>query len=339
MGKKKVLLVVAAALSMSAAVVAHAESAPVYDADAMQQQNDYSIDQGQDLPLPPPPGQEGAFVPPQPAAGASKSPTVAIAQDNTAVEQRMKKLEQQINTLQTDSSAARVEALQKEVQSLRGQVEQLTHQNQQLQDQQKSMYSDLDKRLSQADKQPAKKSLDPAADEPNAGLDVKANQKVTQAKKPGKQVITPDSDKADTAETGVSKADQPNVAEEQQIYQTAYDQIKAKKYDDAVKTLQGMLKKYPEGQFASNAHYWLGELYGLMGKHTDALTEFNVVVKDYPQSPRVSDAQLKIGLIYAAQFNWTDAKSTFKKIISRYPGTASARLASDQLKQIKDAGH
>lgn len=334
MAKKTVLLSVVAALSMSAAVVAHAESAPVYDADTMQH-DDYSLDQGQDLPMPPPPGQDsGAFVPPHPPANGT--PTVAVAQDNTAVEQRMKKLEQQINTLQTSTSAAHVEALQKEVQSLRGQVEELTHQNKQLQDQQKSMYSDLDKRLS-TDKQAAKKSGDPAADDSDAGLEIKANQKVV--KKVVKPAVTPDEDKEEVAAAAANNADQPNVAEEQQIYQTAYNQIKAKKYDDAVKTLQNMLKKYPTGQFASNAHYWLGELYGLMGKHEDALAEFNIVAKDYPESPRVSDAQLKIGLIYAAQFNWSDAKSTFKKIINRYPGTASARLASDQLKQIKDAGH
>jgi len=359
------LLGLTAALTMGAAVIAHAEAAPVYDADTMQQQNDYSMNdgapsdqsQGQDLPMPPAPEQQGAYVPAQQPA-ASNAPTVAVVQDNAPApaaappapvatntggdQQRIKHIEQQVNKLQTDSSAARVEALQKEVQSLRGQVEQLTHQSQQMQDQQKSMYTDLDKRVSQSAKQAVKKSEDLASADNTAdtGLDIKAGQKVTAIKKPA----TPDADtSSDDGKNDVvakeGNSDQPNVAEEQQIYQTAYNQIKAKKYDDAVKTLQSMLKKYPSGQFASNAHYWLGELYGLMGKHADALTEFNTVIKDYPSSPRISDAQLKVGLIYAAQFNWSDAKTTFKKIINRYPGTASARLASDQLKQIKDAGH
>jgi tol-pal system protein YbgF len=132
---------------------------------------------------------------------------------------------------------------------------------------------------------------------------------------------------------------QPDVAEEQQIYQTAYNFIKAKKYNDAVSALQGMLKKYPSGQFASNAHYWLGELYGLMDKNDRALIEFSAVVKIFPDSPRVSDAQLKVGLIYASQSKWSDAKMAFKKVINQYPGTASARLASEQLKQVKLAGH
>lgn len=132
---------------------------------------------------------------------------------------------------------------------------------------------------------------------------------------------------------------EPNVAEEQQIYQTAYNMIKQKKYNEAARALQKMLQKYPSGQFAANAHYWLGELYGLMAKNDQALTEFTAVVKTFPDSPRVSDAQLKLGLIYASQFKWPEAKTSFKKIINRYPGTASARLAAEQLKQIKQAGH
>jgi TolA-binding protein len=64
-----------------------------------------------------------------------------------------------------------------------------------------------------------------------------------------------------------------------------------------------------------------------------------VVMNKYPGSPRAPDAQLKLGLIYIGQFKWSEAKTTFKGVVSRYPGTASARLASEQLKQIKKAGH
>ena len=76
-----------------------------------------------------------------------------------------------------------------------------------------------------------------------------------------------------------------------------------------------------------------------MGKNDESATEFSNVVSAYPNSPKVSDAQLKLGLIYAAQFKWAEAKAVFKKVISHYPKTASARLASEQLKQIKQAGH
>ena len=44
-------------------------------------------------------------------------------------------------------------------------------------------------------------------------------------------------------------------------------------------TLQKMLHKYPAGQFAANAHYWLGELYGLLNKNNQSADEFATVVK------------------------------------------------------------
>jgi tol-pal system protein YbgF len=211
-----------------------------------------------------------------------------------------------------------------------------------MQSQQKSMYLDFDKRLTEKgasaapavsvkNKQLAVEPVTAAPDDGNPGLTPSAksnHQTVVKAVKPDATVKV--ADKTDN---------QPNVAEEQEIYQEAYNFIKAKKYNDAVTALQGMLKKYPTGQFAANAHDWLGELYGLMNKHDLALKEFGTVIDKFPDSPRVSDAQLKVGLLYAAQSQWRDAKSAFKTVINHYPGTATARLASEQLKQIKQAGH
>jgi tol-pal system protein YbgF len=349
--------VLSIAMCLGIAMPVFAESAPVYDADAMPQQFDNSPDQAQqDMPPPPPaaPGQESAFVPVQPGAqsGAqSGAPNLQVSPAASAspassmgVEQRIKRLEQQVESA---NSTARIDALQSQVQSLQGQVEQLTRQLQVAQSQQKTMYADLDKRLGQSASKGADASLSGADDVTAATTPVAKSARKTALK----QVAKVGTDEKAASETGTVGAvaskssesknsdDQPNVAEEQQIYQTAYNLIKSKKYNDAVVALQNMLQKYPSGQFASNAHYWLGELYGLMGKNDQSLTEFGLVVKNYPDSPRVSDAQLKIGLIFASQSKWSDAKLSFKKVVSHYPGTASARLASEQMKQIKQAGH
>jgi len=214
-------------------------------------------------------------------------------------EQRITRLEQQIENQAQSTSSSKLETMRTEIQSLRSQVEELTHQLQQVQNQQKSMYSDLDKRLTTTSSSKAVVAVDAAPKE---------------ASPPKKQ---------------------PNVAEEQKIYETAYELIKVKKYDEAVTTLQKMLQKYPTGQFAANAHYWLGELYGLLNKNDQSANEFSAVVKNYPDSSKVADAELKLGLIYAAQFKWAEAKAAFKKVVILYPGTASARLASEQLKQLK----
>jgi len=333
----RISVVLSTAMLACIAVPAFAE-APVFDADAMQQQFDNDSDSGQGGDA-----SDNTFLPAQ-----SSSSTASSSAGTSGLDQRVQHLEQQLNNLQSSESIARIESLQDQIQSLRGQVEELTHQLQVMQNQQKSIYTDLDKRLAQQNSKTDKKiaagavegSTVPATDDASADNAKSKLNKIATTKQTAKTTLGADTTNTDARlkKTAVG-GDQPNVAEEQQIYQTAYNLIKVKKYNEAVDALQGMLKKYPSGQFASNAHYWLGELYGLMGKNDLALNEFGTVVSSYPDSPRVSDAQLKVGLIYSAQSKWSDAKVSFKKVINHYPGTASARVASEQLKQIKTAGH
>lgn len=317
---KSMLLVV---MLSSMTTMAFAEDAPVYDADNMPPQFD-----GQEG------GVSGGNTGAVPSTSAprlqvqSTSEPVYTAPSPLPIDQRLGRVEQQVNNLST--SSAKTESLQTEVQTLRGQVESLTHQVQQLQTQLRSTYADLDKRVN--------KMGTVAAAKPSKKADADDASKLDDAD----STVSPAPVKAaDKVEAAPAKAEpsQPNVAEEQQTYQTAYDLIKSKKYNDAITALQKMLQKYPSGQFAVNAHYWLGELYNLTGKNDLAATEFSVIVRDFSSSPKVPDAQLKLGAIYTNQLKWADAKAIFKKVMSKYPGTASARLASEQLKQIKQSGH
>lgn len=353
-------LVVALSLGMAASVFA--ESAPVFDADTLQQQFEHAGEPTVADTAPPPPatGQDSTFMPvpadapattsaapapqPMPAAAqpaAASSKVVVAAPANATPDQRLRRLEQQMNTLQSSDINGRTDSLQTQVQALRSQVEQLTHQLTEMQAQQKAMYNDLDKRLSSAPA-PAVTDTPPpaAAPAPLKSTSLKSSKATAVlAKTNPKAAVGALSATAAATPPPASNSKALDAAEEQKIYQSAYDLIKAKKYSQAATTLQGMLQKYPSGQFASNAHYWLGELYGLMGKNDQALNEFSAVVKSFPSSPRVSDAQLKVGLIYASQNQWSDAKMALTKVTTKYPGTASARLATEQLAQIKQAGH
>ena len=348
---------------VSVALPVWAESAPVFDADTYDA--GAADGQGQDLSMQPAPAADEAVATAAPqesgdpaiannpspvivggtaqngvvSGGNNTAPAVAnaapptsagvtVSTDNLTPEQRVRRLEQQLANLQSSEGTAQVETLQTEVQSLRGQIETMNHELEKLRAQQQKPVA-VDK--------PATSARNDTDDiGPTTITDDATAAKRSAAKKT--KALPVAAVKTTTADASASK-DQPNVAEEQKIYQTAYDLIKAKKYSEAVTALQGMLKKYPSGQFASNAHYWLGELYGLMSKNGNALDEFNTVITKFPGSPRVSDAQLKVGLILAAQSKWPDAKKAFKQVINTYPGTASSRLASEQLKQIKLAGH
>lgn len=297
---KRLLIV---AMLVGFATPSFADDAPVYDADTgSQQQFDGSSSSSYDS---------------APATPATSVPRDSYApsqpMQSLSLDQRLTRIENQMNNLDQSKSSAKVDSLQNQVQSLRNQVEELNHQLQQVQTQQKAMYSDLDKRVN------TKSSV--ATNKNSSNVDTSST---------GKKI---------RLAAAVAPTEQPNVAEEQQIYETAYNLIKAKKYNQAISALQRMLQKYPTGQFAANAHYWLGELYNLLGNNDQSSAEFMNVIKSYPNSPKVADAQLKIGLISAGQFKWSEAKAAFKKVINQYPGSSSARLAAEQLKQIKLAGH
>ncbi len=357
----RVLTVVAAVVSLGMTAAVYADAAPVFDADSLQQQFENPGSMGEPSPAPDnapqaaaSTGQDGGTfmpMPSQPSASASSAPAPAAPSVNTAnlsTDQRLRRVEQQMNTMQSNDLGSKTDSLQAQVQDLRSQVEQLTHQLAQAQASQKSMYTDLDKRLSSnapVAKQPAADVSDddstppPAAIKPSAKASTVKPAVLASAKKTNDTKVDAAKPDAKLAVAATKSETELNGAQEQQIYQTAYELIKTKKYSQAVTTLQGMLKKYPSGQFASNAHYWLGELYGLTGKNDQALAEFLTIVRDFPDSPRVADAQLKVGLIFAAQNQWPDAKLAFKKVSNKYPGTASAKLATEQLKQLSQAGH
>jgi len=303
-------VLVASAFSLSAMTV-FAVEAPVFEADDYPEAGS---DQGQGTAATSSAASAPEIIDNDSGGNATNSDDVPPSSSLTQG-QRIDRLEQQVDNLQHAEGGTKLNHFQEEIQTLRGKVEELTHQLEQMQVRQQTMYTDLDRRIG------AKSAPLPVI--PPVGHK--------------KAAVTATS--TAIASSVPSKSAQPNVAEEQQTYQLAYDLIKSEKYDQAIAALQSMLHKYPSGQFAANAHYWLGELYGLQGKNTLSATEFQTVLKQYPGSPRIADAGLKLGLIFAAELKWREAKAAFKNVINRYPGTASARLASEQLKQIKQAGH
>src|SRR3990167_265778 len=145
---KKALCVMSVSMLVLSPVSALAESAPVYDVDALPSQFDSGPDQsGPDVMTPPP--DEGRAYGPSTRRGVRSSSFLGGSADTSpsSLDGRVKKLEQQIDTFRTTNVTPRVDSLQTEVQALRGQVELLTHQLQQLEEQQKAQYVDLDKRV------------------------------------------------------------------------------------------------------------------------------------------------------------------------------------------------
>ena len=50
-------------------------------------------------------------------------------------------------------------------------------------------------------------------------------------------------------------------AGEAEAYRAAYALVQGRQFEQAIPAFKQFLQRYPDGQYAANAHYWLGELY------------------------------------------------------------------------------
>lgn len=227
-----------------------------------------------------------------------------------SLEQRVNKLEQQFSAINQINLLNQVNDLTQRMQDLQGKVEELTHNLQKLQDQVNTQYADVDQRLQQKDSN--KKSADISSKT--------IEQSLTASKK--------------QSSTDDSSLNTELTSSEQTAYQLAYNKIKSKDYAGAVTAIKAFLGKYPNGHYAPNAHYWLGELYLLQGKATLAAVEFTTLIAKYPDHAKYADANLKLGYAYLLQNDVSKAKIQFKKVVQQFPNTPAAKSAQSRLHDL-----
>lgn len=213
----------------------------------------------------------------------------------------------------TDTSAGNLQAnpqaeayyqmqvLQQEVQELRGAVEELRHEVKRLRQQRTEDYMDLDRRISKltGDK--------PASDAPESG-----NAGAGVATQP------PPADVGSTPEASES---------ERERYQASFGLARSGDYAGASKAFKSLLDDYPNGQYAPNANYWLGEIALVQGNIEEARTWFVALLDGYPNSSKVWDGRYKLGTVYYQLGDKTKAKELLEQV------AASDQRASGLAKQ------
>lgn len=214
-------------------------------------------------------------------------------------------------------------SLQQEVQELRGQIEVQAHDLKLLQQQQIAFYKDLDTRLGNAAGKSAQ--IKPATD-----LTISSNTPSVPKAPAASQLQIVKS----TTTKPVIAVSRINPADEQISYLAAYELVKNKQYDNAIKAMQIFVQKYPKGGYTANAEYWLGELYLVKRDYPQAIEHFETVLKQFPSSSKSAASMLKVGYAYAAKGDNQEAKKLFQQVIKTYPGTPTAQLATSKLESI-----
>jgi tol-pal system protein YbgF len=121
---------------------------------------------------------------------------------------------------------------------------------------------------------------------------------------------------------------------EYDIYQSALRTFNSRVYDKAITMFTDLIKQYPNGDYADNARFWIGECYYASGDYASGVASFTHVF-DFKNSAKADDAQFKIGLSYLKMGQPAMAKEELKKLIDRYPSSEYVGRAQKYLTEIR----
>jgi tol-pal system protein YbgF len=244
---------------------------------------------------------------------------------------------------------------------IRTQMQQLTEENQQLnnklsslQDQQDRLYQDLSKKIQILQDELNKKNNNITADK--SVLKEKINTDIDKAlisekkskinegsSKQIESVIPKDENELDLAKPYVNNNFKKKLKEyksknEIELYRSAFQLIKDKKYEESIDSFNAFLYLFPESKYSSNAQYWLSESIYALGDYVNSMINFAKVVENYPNSSKIADAKLKIGYCYYSIKKWKEARFIFSSIMKDYPNTSLSQLADKKISSMDVEG-
>jgi tol-pal system protein YbgF len=216
-----------------------------------------------------------------------------------------------------------VTQIKNELQALRSQLEELQRENEQLQSTSRAQYLDLDGRLNRIESGAPAPTLDPNS--------------VPAATAPATPAAAATAGAAPEAAPAVygDPGAMTRTADERGAYEVAFDALKSGRYAESAQLFQDFLHAHPNGAYAPNAYYWLGESFYVTQNYALAQEQFQALLDRYPTHDKAPGALLKVGLSQYGQKQLGDAEKTLSEVSTRYPGTDAARTAEDRLRAIQ----
>jgi tol-pal system protein YbgF len=192
-----------------------------------------------------------------------------------------------------------MQQLQQEVMRLNGLVEEQANELRKLKDQSLERYVDLDKRLGAVS--------GGASTSPSGGS--------------SGQVVK-------GATGSASFGGGAELPGEGEAYQAAYSLVRSQQFDQAVSAFNQFLRNYPDGKYAPNAHYWLGELYLVIQPQDleSSRQAFTLLLDQYPDNPKAADAMFKLGKVQYLKGNREKAREYLDRVIRDYGNTNSSAV-------------
>ena len=91
------------------------------------------------------------------------------------------------------------------------------------------------------------------------------------------------------------------------------------KYEKSIQSLLAIIEEYPKSGLASEALYFLGDIYHFKLKdYSKAMHEYQSLIQKFPQNKFVANAQFKIGECCRKLQMWQEAIEAYMKFIKEY---------------------
>lgn len=118
------------------------------------------------------------------------------------------------------------------------------------------------------------------------------------------------------------------------LYNNALNDVRTGKYDLAQQECRDYLKYYPNGPYASNAHYYLGDIARVQQRWDDAIDQYTTVITKYPDSFKLPGALYYRGVSYLSVKRKAPAVQDFQSVVHKFPRSPEDSLSRAKLKEL-----
>jgi tol-pal system protein YbgF len=120
----------------------------------------------------------------------------------------------------------------------------------------------------------------------------------------------------------------------QVAYRAGLRDYSRRKYKEAAKVFQQVLRFYPQDDVAGNAQFYLGEIAYTQQRYSDAVKAYDAVLESFSGSPKAPAAQLGKGNALLQLHQKDKGIQELRQLIQRYPQTPEARQARATLARL-----
>ncbi len=232
------------------------------------------------------------------------------------MEERVTRIERKLANQTMLDLLDQINALQKELRELRGLSEEQSYEIESLKKRQRELYLDIDRRISSVEREGP----------------------VTVSTPEGESTLSKPADSMDANTSAEGEQVSPEVLKaERSAYQSAFNQLRELRYEQAIDAFREFMKQYPDGKYAHIAQYWLGEANYARREFALAIKDYQTLIERFPKSPKAIESMLKIGYSYYEMKDYVEATKQLEDLLLKHPKTTEAGQAQQLINTMRSA--